>query len=80
VLISVSLDVPAGSFTSSGPFGSSPRSVLIKICANKKIGVKAKGEEDHPEVRPLPEYKKMRRLHQLGTCNLQKKTGTVERV
>ena len=27
--------------------GSSPRSALYKICANKKIGKKVKGAEDH---------------------------------
>jgi len=41
-----------------GLSGSSPRSVLIKICANKKIGEKAKGKKHHPELRSLPEDKK----------------------
>merc|ERR1711935_205871 len=46
--------------TSSGCPGSSPRSALIKICANKKIGKKVKGAEDHPEVRrPSRRKKKM---------------------
>merc|ERR1719491_1762376 len=46
--------------TSSGCSGSSPRSALIKICANKKIGKKVKGAEDHPEVRrPSRRKKKM---------------------
>ena len=47
--------------TSSGCSGSSPRSALIKICADKKIGKTVKGAEDHPEVR-RPSRRK-RKMH-----------------
>ena len=39
----------------SGLSGSSPRSVLIKICANKKIGEERRG--DYPEAGINLEYK-----------------------
>ena len=55
---------PAGWITtSSGCSGSSPRSALYKICANKKIG-ESEGKKEHhghhPEVQSLPEEKEER--------------------
>ena len=57
---------PAGwTATPSGCSGSSPRSALYKICANKKIG-ESEGKKQHrhghhPEVQSLPEAKKKKR-------------------
>eukprot|EP00964_Phaeocystis_antarctica_P160216 scaffold131678_cov60-Phaeocystis_antarctica.AAC.2 len=62
-MIDEDLNSPASSSAASCPgeldhnfqrvLGSSPRSALYKICANKKIGKQVKGAEDHPEVRRL---------------------------